>query len=197
MPDIRTVDGLLDIIAVGCILEYATALDRDRYLPHYDPEKNIPQLTEEGHARMRFRVIMKTFSIRYTTAIGGMIVHPSYIWNRILVRFGAALVTYMRTAQATAPKVKGVHAASVSRAVQAHLLSDHPHLVPCFEQDLKDKPTALSWEGPQISITPRPGAFNDIIDAADVEEPREWAEDPLFIGRVDEGVWSEDSDVDE
>lgn len=191
MPDIRTADGLLGVIAVGCVLEYAAALDRDRYLSAYDPQTNIPQLTEEGHARTRFRVIMKTFGIRYTTSIGGITVHPYYIWNRILVRFGAALATYMQTARGKAPKVPGVEPASVTAAVRAHLRSDHPHLVPCFEQDLKDRPTTLTWDGPQIIITPRS------IDDASVMEAREWADDPLFIGPVDDGAWSGDSDTEE
>lgn len=51
---------------------------------------------EAAHARSRLHVIMKTFAARYVKVIGHQMVHLSYIWNHILVQFGAVMVTYMR-----------------------------------------------------------------------------------------------------
>lgn len=201
VPDITTQDGLLDIIAVGCVLEFADALNHDRYSGEYDGENpdTIAMNVEAAHARSRFRVIMKTFGAQYTTIIGNRIVHPSYIWNRILVQFGAAMVTYMRQkAPVVVPSRTFTHQA-IAQAVKTHLLSDHPHLVIPFEKELALNPGALTWNSSPIEVIPRAGGFHNAMIASGVEESREVPELPIYIGGDDsyyKGEWSSDSSDD-
>lgn len=197
VPEIVTQEGLLDVIAVGCILEFASVLNRDYYSGRYDPEDEdtIAVSVEAAHARTRFRVIMKTFAARYTTVIGEHVVHPSYIWNRLLVQFGAAIVTYMQKKTRVAVKSAGVTAPKISAAVKLHLQTDHPHLLVPFQRELKVKPTALTWDGPPIQIIPRSRAFEDIMNAVGFEEAREWPDRPIYAGGDDsyyQGDWSTD-----
>lgn len=48
VPEIQTADGLLDIIAVGCILEFASALTRDIYSGKQDEtnEETITRMSQ-------------------------------------------------------------------------------------------------------------------------------------------------------
>lgn len=203
MPDILTQDGLLDVIAVGCILEFASALNRELYAGKYDEDSDeaISMNVEAAHARSRFRVIMKTFATRYVTLINKQMVHPSYIWNRILVQFGAAMVTYLKRKWAVLVKFPGVTPQSVAAAVKTHLQRDHPHLVVPFERELKlkPKPTALTWTGSAIEIVPRSAHFDNVMSAVGIEEWREMPEHPIYLGGDDsyyQGEWSSESSED-
>lgn len=200
MPDIVTQEGLLAVIGVGCVLEFASVLNRDRYAGHYDDnsEEAIAMNVEATHARTRFRVIMKTFAARYVTIIGQRIVHPSYVWSRVLVQFGAALVTYMQQNKKVAVRSPGVTIAAVTAAV--HLQTDHPHLVAPFIKELKLKPTTLTWNGPAIEVVCRNAQFDNMMTAAGLEEARELPEQPLYVGGDDsyyQGDWSSGSEDDE
>lgn len=202
MPDILTQEGLLDVIAVGCVLEFASALNRDIYSGNYDEDddETIAINVEAAHARTRFRVIMKTFAARFTTVIGEQMVHPSYIWNRILVQFGAAMVTYMQKKATVVVQSPGVSHQTISAAVKLHLQTDHPHLVAPFQRELKAKATALTWSGEAIQVVPRTAAFEHIMTAAGLEELRELPERPLYVGGDDayyQGEWSNDDSEDD
>lgn len=159
----------------------------------------IAATVEAGHARTRFRVIMKTFSTRYTTIIGNRIIHPSYIWNRILVQFAAAVVCYLKKKNTIVPKSEGVTIKKLSLAVESHLQSDYPHLVIPFRRELKLNPTALTWDGPAIEIIQRTEAFDKVMLATGLEEGRELPERPLYVGGDDsyyQEEWSSDESDD-
>lgn len=53
VPDMRTQDGFLDVVALGCVLEFATALDRARYDERHDPSSQQARaaITRENQAR--------------------------------------------------------------------------------------------------------------------------------------------------
>lgn len=206
VPNIATPDGLLDIIAVGCVLEFASVLSRERYKTGYDENSDeaIAGSVQACHARSRFRVIMKTFATRYTTIISGQIIHPSYIWNKLLVQFGAALVTYMKKQDTVVPKSTGINPKTITQAVRKHLATDHPHLLSPFRVELKKKPTALTWNGPIIEVIHKKNGFDGVMDALGVEEASEMPSGDLYCGHDDddyfEGEWSDegwDSDQSE
>lgn len=198
VPNIATAEGLLDIIVVGCILEFAAVLTRHQYEPGYDAESDhaITAGVQECHARSRFRVIMKTFATQYMTIISGHIVHPSYIWNKLLVQFGARLVTYMKKKTKVVPKSPGVNTKSIAKAVRTHLVTDHPHLVAPFTLELKNNPTSLTWNGPAIEVMPRKSGIDGAMDALGLQESREMPNDPLYCGHEDDayfkGEWSDE-----
>lgn len=201
VPDITTQAGLLDIIAVGCVLEFSSALNIAGYSGSAieDEDAAIAASVEAGHARARFRVIMKSFGTRYTTIVADQLVHPSYIWNRILVQFGAALVNYMKKQNKVAVKAPGVSAKSIAQAVQSHLTTDHPHLVLPFQRELKKNPTSLTWNGLPIHVIRRSAACDHVLAAVGIEEGREMLDSCLYMGGDDsyyQGEWSGDDSDD-
>lgn len=77
----RRQNGLLDVIALCCVLKFATALVVDRYGDGYDPYSHLvlANLQQDNLARSWFRGIMKSFSTKFFTVIEGKIIHSSYI----------------------------------------------------------------------------------------------------------------------
>ncbi|KZP24898.1 hypothetical protein FIBSPDRAFT_950925 [Athelia psychrophila] len=127
----RRAGGLLDVITLGCVLEFTTALGSDRYGNDYDPSSDsvASDLEQENLARTWFRVIMKTFTSRFFTVIEGTIVHTLYIWESILVGFAAAVVRHMKSKQKVVEQVHKRGLKEVAAALSLHLELDHLHLV--------------------------------------------------------------------
>lgn len=194
-------EGLLDVIALGCILEFSTALNRLRYRPDYNPLTDNAERSEEEHARTRFCVIMKIFGEQFVTSIDQAgLVHSSYIWKRLIVCFAAAVVTYRTARNDVVPDQPGMTTASITAAFRAHLEADHSELLPCFEEDLKKALDCLSWDGPQITITPRNESTNPLQSAMGMGEMTDIDvyPGPLYPKKDDNGdegtdsAWSEE-----
>lgn len=188
VPDMRTPEGLADVLALGCVLEFATPLRRDRYGRGYDASSDAVarDLEEENLARTWFRVIMKTFATKYFLVIKGAIIHASYIWEYVLVGFAAAVVTHMHNKMAAVELEEGRTAETVSDAFSWHLGQDYPHLVQPFMTALADTParTSLTWNGPPIEIKRKTHAFYPIMRAAGFVEGVEWKGAPLHADGV-------------
>lgn len=180
----HTQDGLLDVLAVGCILEFTTALDRARYDTSYD--RSSPEVyaaeAKENQARAWFRLLMKVYGTKYVLMIGREIVHPSYLWHSVMVSFAAALVGYVAAKANEVEFHPGVSPATVKAAVHDHLKQDHPHLLGPFENELvkKGRATALTWDGPAFQVICKTKTFSPLIRALGVTENRELASRPLY-----------------
>lgn len=206
MPDIQTQDGLLDIISLGCVLEFATPLSRTRYADNYDQgtDEACSDYTEESQARSWFRVIMKMFAARYMALIDGRIIHLSYVWHRVMVGFAAALVNHMKAKKGIVKMEPGVTPGTVEKALRVHLSLDHPHLVTPFDAALKSTPahTSLTWDGPTITIVPKSRTCHQLLRAAGFPEERDLVTWPLravgvrglheTVDKYYKGPWSEE-----
>lgn len=203
MPDMQTEDGLLDVIGLGCVLEFHTALSRARYTRNYDPgtDKACFDYTEESLARTWFRVIMKMFATKCTLVIDHRIVHPSYLWHQVMIGFAAAVVNHMKAKQKDVILSPGVTPATVEKALRAHLALDHPHLVTSFDAALKATPahTSLTWDGPHIQIISKSSAFLQLLHAVGIPEQEDLVTLPLravgvrgpqeIVNKYYKGVW--------
>lgn len=181
VPDMRTQDGFLDVVALGCVLEFTTALDRTRYHARFDSSSQEASAarTRENQARTWFRVLMKVFSSRYSVHLEGQLVHPSGIWHSVLVGFAAALVNSITEKAEDLVFEPGVSPEAVRNAVRDHLQQDHPHLLAPFEQRLMRKPKDimnLTWTGPAFDVIRKTATFNAITRVLGI------AEDGRYIG---------------
>jgi hypothetical protein len=89
--NITQVDGLLDVIALGNIIEFAVVLD---YRTHEDVELDDSEYLEREAAMTHYRTLIAWFSNRYGLRIGDTWVNPSYLFKRELISFGATLGAY-------------------------------------------------------------------------------------------------------
>lgn len=173
----RTQDGLLDVIALGCVLEFTTALSRARYAKNYDPgtDEACTDHAQENQARTWFRVLMKVFGTKYAIQFKDKIVHPSYMWHSVLVRFGVSMVNYMRDKAKAVVWGPGMTPAAVKDAVRAHLQEDHPHLLEPFDVAISlDNPgLSMTWDGPDFQIIPKSRSFHALLEALGCHEQRD------------------------
>lgn len=206
IPDLSTEDGLLDTVALGCVLELATPLSQDRYATDYDPtnDENWFEFNEEARARTWFRVIMKKFAIKYATIIDGCVVHPSYIWQYCLVGFAAAFLTHINAKDEEVKPVPGRTPEKVTEALRWHFQREHPHLVGAFDAAIQgpEPRTSLTWNGPKIQIIRKSTALDQMFRATGIMEALDLPGFPLYpegVSSANEvvndyyrGVWPED-----
>lgn len=176
----RTIDGLLDVIAVGCVLEFTTALSRSRYEAQYDSGTDAARAlrVQENQAREWFRVVMKVFGSQHLILSRGAIVDVSTIWQSVLVRFAIAVIHHMKQKHKDIPRSPGVTPPAVEKAFRLHLRIDHPYLIPAFEEGLKmAQLTHLSWpmaEHPLDAVLPKSRSCHHLLHVLGIsEEARE------------------------
>lgn len=166
-------------------------------------------LEQESLSRTFFRVIMKTFGDRYVLNIGGALVHPTHVWQSILVRFAVVVVGYMKSKHQELFKEPGLTPLALESKLRAHFQMDHPHLLPAFNAALEDDPVPLEllWDGPTIEVIQRSKTSESFLRAAgglELRSNRDWplSRDDTFltcepVNKFFERDWPHDDDSDE
>lgn len=180
----RTQDGLLDVLALGCVLEFATSLHRDRYVGTYDPATDAAceAQTREDQARTWYRVLLKTFAAKHAIIIEKRMVHVSYLAHSVMVGFAAAVINYMKDQREKAKFAPGQSPSTVEQAMRHHLQEDHPHLVAALDLALvEEKPRCqLTWAGSSFQVVVKSKSFDSLTLALGMPEQRELASCPLY-----------------
>ncbi|KAF7965100.1 hypothetical protein HWV62_45719 [Athelia sp. TMB] len=212
IPDMRTHNGLFDVIVLGCVIELVAVLDRMRYVTGYreDTEEKLRDLEQESQARTFFRVIMKTFATQFFIRVGSELEHPALFWQRHLVRFAVVVVAHMKVQSKVVRKEPGLTAAAVEGRLRFYFQTDYPHLLPAFNAALENDQHSreLDWPGPQIRVMRRTDGSLPLMRMAGVKEyrsgaawPLERASDTMIDGPVNKlyaGHWPhEDSEDDD
>jgi hypothetical protein len=161
IPNLATVDGLMDCIAVGNVLELAQVLDRRAYL-----KAGIHGLEQQemAMARWRYRLIQKNFAKFFVTVVGGQRIHPMSIFRRSLMEFAVALYQYKQQTANTAPRVPGCTPASLEGKLTSYFQSNYPELAPAFRKLLDKGVASFTWAGPPIEIRIRTKANQLAVD---------------------------------
>jgi hypothetical protein len=151
-PKISTPAGLMDVIAVGNLLECGQVLDRRNYT------KVGIHWAEQGEmamARWRYRMLQTIFARHYIVTVDGKPIHPISVFRRSLVEFAAAIVVYKKTRAHHFVKVDGCNAARLEEKMKSVFSANHPELVPVLTRLVDEGAESLVWTGPAIEILPR------------------------------------------
>lgn len=150
--DVSKVNGLLDIIAIGNIIEFAVALD---YRTYQGPQPQDTEYLERDAAMTRYRTFITWFSDRYGLIIDGSWVNPSYLFKRRLICFAATLLDYFTREHLTVQqydKLKGINPDAVKRVVRHHIQTSWADLLPAFDKLVHEPSSFLYHNGPPIRI---------------------------------------------
>lgn len=181
----RTQDGLLDVIALGCVLEYSTALSRARYHAKYDSgtDEECAVRVQENQARTWFRVIMKVFGQKHQILSGTTMVDASYVWHTVMVGFALAVVTHIKAKNVVVPLEPGVNSGTVETAFRLHLREDHPHLLPAFDAGiLQQSWPCLTWPSTvPLEVIPKTSSSHHLLRALGISEQREIPDMPAQL----------------
>lgn len=176
-PDILTQSGLLDLLIVGNVIEFAEALSR----PHFAGKVANHIKEEENVARWRYRQLMNWFAANHVIIMGNFVISPWYIMQLSLVRFASSLCAYM-TRWKAASEIKGCTVPKFRAAVEKHLRRDYPELLGKFKSLESDPPPSFAWQGPNFSVVCRSNLSTEMASS----EVRDLDSDRVYLGDLDE-----------
>jgi hypothetical protein len=184
VPDVMKQAELLDLIAIGNIIELSTIIDRRCYKSH---GIHHLELAEMGASRLTYRRLRSLIAQKFVLTIAGKPVHPLLLFQRLLVEFAAAIVVYKETAESSVPPVPGCTAEKVKEKTITFFELNYPHLLPRLHSLIYSRYSKLCWDGPKIAITPRTEAHcffgrKRNTPAMAKNEPRQdFSDQPIFI----------------
>lgn len=156
---------------------------------HYSGQIDDLEQEEETFARLQYRRFCTWFAGEFVTILGGIWVHPSYIFKRALLQFCLCLVFYKRQTQAQSrdiPLTTGCTAVKVERLIMAHLETQWPELMPWMESMLADEASTTTrdtltfgWTGPMFKIAHRNSEMVKELAAASIEK-RDFVREPIY-----------------
>jgi hypothetical protein len=150
--DITTTQGLLDIIALGNIIEFATALDLRTYQHIVLDEEE--QLEIEA-SMARYRYFIRWFSKKFGLLMDNKWICPSYLFKRRLASFGASVCAYFTDQHATTQRqsrLPGITPLQVKKMFRQHIQRCWADLIPIFDKLLVSPSAFLYHTGPTIRI---------------------------------------------
>jgi hypothetical protein len=192
---VSTPDGLLNVVMVGNLLEMAEVINRN----HYSGEMDDLEEEEEIFARLRYRRFCTWFAGEYVTILGGIWVHPSYIFKRALLQFCLCLIFYKRERQAqlvNVPLTTGCTSLKLERLILAHFETQWPELMPLMETMLDDEAPITSdtwsfnWTGPMFKIARRNSDIAKALALTSTEK-RDFPREPIYSPDGDMDVAAE------
>jgi hypothetical protein len=116
--DVTVLDGVLDIMALGNVIELARALDQ---LQYSGMETTDEELDEMDAATTRYRLFVRWYSRRFAFIINDEWVSPSYIFRKGLIDYAATVLHYVREQEEDALTIDDEHVLSAA-VMKKHLL---------------------------------------------------------------------------
>jgi hypothetical protein len=179
IPDITTEEGLLDVIAVGTVIELGFALDHRNYEGGTVAEDEA----EEMEAAMsRYRIFIRWYSGRYMLLVDRQWVNPTYIFKKRLAEFAATVRSYVGEQEKDALRLDPHHklsAQTVYRLILRHLTMHWPTLVDYFMM-IKEIPSPFLYHTqPSFKILVKTDMKVEEFKAVGLTEQLQYAGDPI------------------
>jgi hypothetical protein len=179
--DVTTTQGLLDIIALGNIIEFTPALDLRTYQHIFlDDEEQL----EIEASMARYRLFIRWYCKKFGLLMDNTWICPSYLFKRRLVSFGASVCAYFIDEHSTTQRqsrLAGISPMQVTKMFRQHLQRCWPDLIPVFHQLLASPSAFLYHTGPTVRIVRRTDlhlfAANLVGKTPDVD----YARAPIFL----------------
>jgi hypothetical protein len=151
--DIKTMEGLLDFISVGCLLELSPALDdRHRYGYLLTPQEQ----DKIEAASTRFRLFVRWYGDRYCLLAGTEWINSTYLFWRRLVDFSATvyhyLLEHLRATNIAQLGFQGPNPVVFLKIIISHFSESWPELVSPFQEAMKDPSVKLYYDGPEFTL---------------------------------------------
>jgi hypothetical protein len=202
VPDISTVDGLLDLISVGCLVELTQALDERTYTHRTIPEDERDEIDA---ATTRYRLFMRWYAERFCIVMNNEWINAHYIFKRRLVDFGATMVRYAReqltdTHAAPALPLHQLTASKMAKLIQLHLSSGWPDVVHAFLTAKTNARPHLYYTGPKIELKRLTRHLRLTLKALHYQENHDFSLAPLDVNQMQLALTtalSQSSDDDE
>jgi len=145
-------EGLLDFISVGCLIELSPALDQRQNLGIVSTE----ELDEIEAVSTRFRLFVRWFADKYCLLAGSEWINANYLFRRRLVDFAATISLYLQehleaTRVAELP-FNTINPVIFVKLVISHFSESWPELVLPFQQAMQNASRRLYYDGPEFTL---------------------------------------------
>jgi hypothetical protein len=180
--DVTSAEGLLDMISLGCLIEFSNPLDQRLYLneaiPHDEQEEIEAAMT-------RYRRFITWYQERFFVVIENEWINPSYLFSRRMVDFAATLVRYVTEQEkdfhlgALTPHT--LTQGSITRHLLNHFREGWSELTETFLEVKKYPSPHLYYDGPTIRIEARPKDWKRRFDSLFIVEMNESSFAPLQV----------------
>ena len=104
--DVSTKDGLLDMIALGNVIELSRALDQ-RHYTGYDIDDH--EQDEIDAVMTRYRLFIRWYTQNFALLIQKDWISPSYLFKKRLVDFASTVLLYVREQEGAALQIDTEH----------------------------------------------------------------------------------------
>jgi hypothetical protein len=132
--DVTTIDGLMDMIALGNIIEFAVALDMRTYNPTI--VLDTVERHEQEAAMAHYRTLVRWFGRNYGLLIDDSWVNGTYIFKRRLISFAASVGAYFDHQHSITQRqdpLKGITLAKVKQLLRRNIELNWTDLLPGFD----------------------------------------------------------------
>ena len=178
--DVTVSEGLLDMIALGNIIEFAISLDLRTY-----ENVVVDQLErQEIEASMtRYRSLIAWYCKNFGLLIDGTWINPTYLFKLRLISFAATVCQYFAQEHATTQQqsqLKGITPLLVKKMFRRHIQMCWTDLLPAFERLLTDPSHFLYHTSPPFRIVRKTDLHLLQENLADRTEDRDFAGAPIY-----------------
>jgi hypothetical protein len=150
IPDISSPTGFLDILYLGVFLILSPALD-GRFYATSKPRATLAE--EFSHAKDHFHHLLHVFSERFIIVLEGKAVAHSYVVERMLAEFAAAVVVFAKALSGSLDDgADGITSNSVREHMAGILQESYGGVVPYFLQCVERNHKFFIWTGPALQI---------------------------------------------
>jgi hypothetical protein len=154
--------GFFDVLYLGVFIILSPTLDRRFYETNPPP----PTLVEEiAYAVAMFNSLLNVFSRRFVIVLEGEPIAHSYLVDRMLGEFAAAVVVYAMNLRITLDddNEEPIQYSSVVEKINNILEISYPSVLPYFLQCVDRGHKNFLWTGPGLEIFPRSEPITSVM----------------------------------
>lgn len=178
VPDIMTVEGFCDIMAVGNLCEMGKLLERPWYTGKLHPDT----LEECLSGAWYYRQFQGWFCKHFTILVGETPTKGTSVFQSSLVQFVSAVQEEKYRMHEGVPPVDGCPAPRLHQEICDFISSEHEELMDCLSVMNTMPPSHLGWTGPALTFRHRQemDTLKEVLDFDDMElfPNRKAANDP-------------------
>ena len=152
--------GFFDVLYLGVFIILSSALDGRFYKTTKPPFTLVEELAYAGHC---FHSLLHIFSGRFIVVLEGEPIAYSYVVDRMLGEFAAAVVVFAKALDDGEVGITSSWVAEPSKRIEGILRVSYPQVFLYFTQCLDRGHKHFIWTGPDLQIIPCSESFNAIM----------------------------------
>jgi hypothetical protein len=177
--DVTSIQGLLDMISLGNIIEFANALDHRTYEgPELTPDEDQERLT----AISRYHTFIVWYSNNFGLLIQDQWVNPGYLFKKRLVDFAVTVFEYFRRQQPLLNinhRTSGLTDTSLWKCLRHHIAENWLSLVPYLDATVEQPSLFLYYTGPDVVVMAKTAEHVMALTSLGLAEVLEYDDAPI------------------